>query len=100
MSQDRRASQISLDATLQSINDLMSVQFANVEKNFDRIHTTMAEMKTENREETQNLERKVDKNRQIAEDRHVSLIKKVWYGAGMIAVFQLLVQLSACHLGK
>ncbi len=94
-----------IGAAHEATNGLMKVQFDAVRDQFERIHTSMAALKADMQKETGRLEKEIDVNRSVtetnralSEERHISLIKKVWYGAGIIAVFQILLQLGACHL--
>lgn len=73
-------------------NELMKVQFSAVDRNFERVHAAMAEVKKDLKEETERLSKEVEVNRETADDRHLSLVKKVWFGAGMVAILEIAFQ--------
>lgn len=73
-------------------NELMKVQFAAVDKNFERVHETMAEVKRDLKKETEDVKIEVAANRLKNEDRHLSLVKKVWLGGGILVAVEALLQ--------
>lgn len=84
----------------QSLVDLMTVQFQNVDKNFEIVHGTMAEIKRDLKAENTTLKAEVEANRSKADDRHVGLVKRIWFGAGVAVAIHIALQLWAAGIKK
>jgi predicted RNA-binding protein with PIN domain len=76
----------------QTTNELMRVQFAAVEKNFARVHETMSEVKKDLKEDAVSIKQDVEDNRKLSDERHLSMVKKVWWITGIIVAIEAMTQ--------
>lgn len=72
---------------------LMQVQFDSVNKNFDRVFETMAEVKKDLTIDNTTIREEVEANRKLADDRHEGIVKRLWMGAGILAALEAVAQL-------
>jgi len=80
-------------ASHEATNELMRVQFKNVEQNFAAIHSAMADMKRDWKRETDEVKAEVSDNRKVAEERHIGIVKKIYYVGGALAAIEILAQI-------
>lgn len=77
----------------ETMTRLMDLQFRGVHEKIESLHETVATVKEDLRDEHARLRSEVKENRLIADDRHISLVKKVWAGVGVLAAVETLIQL-------
>jgi CRISPR/Cas system CMR subunit Cmr6 (Cas7 group RAMP superfamily) len=101
--------QVSADALIEMVqashkatNDLMAVQFESVKaaqaanseavkENINRLHTTLAIVKADLQAEAAKVREQVEEHRKISDERHLSLVKKVWMGVGGVAAIEAIL---------
>lgn len=81
-----------IEAAHEATNELMRVQFEAVNEKVDSVITAVAGVKADLRAEDAAIKRDVTENRILADERHTEIVKKVYWGAGLLAAIELIVQ--------
>ena len=81
-----------IETAHQTTNELMRVQFESINEKVDTVIQAMESVKRDLKEDDKAIRLEVAANRNKADDRHTEIIKKIYWGAGVLAALEVLVQ--------